>query len=157
MAYRYRDIYEQKHAVEPRFMEMMITQNEKAGCRSSIQVMMLDGDRDTVSFAQEEMNAIVANVIRVKKMETKTAKKIDENARLFERTLEPWFSLVAQTAQGGHLLDKLSNSLKKALILMAMERYHCNRDSVARVLGLSPEKLEKEMALCGIGNIRSAT
>lgn len=156
MAYRYRDSFEQKQAADPRFMEMVIMQQEKKGSRSSIQVVMLDGDRDTISMAQEEMNAIIANVIRVKKMETKAAKKIDETARLFERNLEPWFSLISQTVQGGHLLDKLSNSLKKALILMAMERYHCNRQSVARVLGLSPEKLEKEMALCGIAGPRNA-
>lgn len=156
MAYRYRDSFEQKQAGDPRFMEMVIMQQEKKGSRSRVQVVMLDGDRDTISLAQEEMDAIIANVIRVKKMETKAVKKIDETARLFERNLEPWFSLISQTVQGGHLLDKLSNSLKKALILMAMERYHCNRQSVARVLGLSPEKLEKEMALCGIAGTRKA-
>lgn len=156
MAYRYRDTFEQKQAADPRFMEMVIMQQEKKGSRSRVQVVMLDGDRDTISMAQEEMDAIIANVIRVKKMETKAAKKIDETARLFERNLEPWFSLISQTVQGGHLLDKLSNSLKKALILMAMERYHCNRQSVARVLGLSPEKLEKEMVLCGIAGTRNA-
>ena len=156
MAYRYLDTFEQKHAADPRFMEMVIMQQEKKGSRSSVQVVMLDGDRDTVTLAQDEMNAIIANVIRVKKMESKAAKKIDETAQLFEQNLEPWFSLISRTVQGGHLLDKLSNSLKKALILMAMERYHCNRQSVAKVLGLSPEKLEKEMALCGIAGNRQA-
>lgn len=157
MAYRYRDSFEQKQAADPRFMEMVILQQGKKGSRSKVQVVMLDGDRDTISLAQEEMDTIIANVIKVKKMETIAAKKVDETARLFERNLEPWFSLISQTVQGGHLLDKLSNSLKKALILMAMERYHCNRQSVAKVLGLSPEKLEKEMTLCGIaGNSNAA-
>lgn len=150
-AYRYQDKMEQYQAADPRFMEMVIVQQQKNGKQSSVQVVMLDGDRDTVTFAQEEMNAIVANVIRVKKMEAKQLRKIEESAQIFERTLEPWFSLLSQTIQGGHLLDKLSNSLKKALILMAMDRYHCNRESVARVLGLSPERLEKEMMNCGIG------
>lgn len=156
MAYRYQNKNEQLCAADPRFMEMVIMQSEKSSKRSNVQVVMLDGDRDTVTFAQEEMNEIVANVIRVKKMETKTAKKIDESAQLFERNLQPWFSLLTQTVQGGHLLDKLSNSLKKALILMAMEKYHCNRESVAKVLGLSRERLEKEMATCGINSRRSA-
>ena len=156
MAYRYQNKTEQTYAADPRFMEMVIVQAEKSSKRSNVQVVMLDGDRDTVTFAQEEMNEIVANVIRVKKMEAKTTKRIDESAQLFERNLEPWFSLLSQTVQGGHLLDKLSNSLKKALILMAMEKYHCNRESVAKVLGLSRERLEKEMANCGIGSQRSA-
>jgi DNA-binding NtrC family response regulator len=156
MAYRYQNSTEKKLATDPRFMEMVIMHHQQKDRQSSIQVVMLDGDRDTVQFAQEQMNDIVTNVIKVKNMETKTLKKIDESARLFERNLEPWFSLISQTVQGGHLLDKLSSSLKKALILMAMERYHCNRDSVAKVLGLSPERLEKEMVLCGLGSQRQA-
>lgn len=155
MAYRYQTRNEQSHAADPRFMEMVIMQSDRSSKRSNIQVVMLDGDRDTVSLAQEEMNEIVANVIRVKKMEAKSLKKIDETAQLFERNLEPWFSLLSKTIQGGHLLDKLSSSLKKALILMAMERYHCNRESVAKVLGLSPERLEKEMVSCGINGSHS--
>jgi DNA-binding NtrC family response regulator len=137
-------------------MEMVIMHQQQKERVSSIQVVMLDGDRDTVQLAQEQMNEIVTNVIKVKNMETKSLKKIDESAQLFERNLEPWFSLISKTVHGGHLLDKLSSSLKKALILMAMERYHCNRDSVAKVLGLSPERLEKEMALCGLGSQRQA-
>jgi DNA-binding NtrC family response regulator len=156
MAYRYQNKNEKMYAADPRFMEMVIMQTEKTSKRSNVQVVMLDGDRDTVTFAQEEMDEIVANVIRVKKMEAKTSKKVDETAQLFERNLEPWFSLLSQTVTGGHLLDKLSSSLKKALILMAMEKYHCNRESVARVLGLSQEKLDKEMASCGISGRRSA-
>jgi len=156
MAYRYQNSCERKLATDPRFMEMVIMHQQQKDRQSSIQVVMLDGDRDTVQFAQEQMNEIVTNVIKVKNMETKALKKVDESARLFERNLEPWFSLISKTVQGGHLLDKLSSSLKKALILMAMERYHCNRDSVAKVLGLSPERLEKEMALCGLGSQRQA-
>lgn len=156
MAYRYQNSYEKKLATEPRFMEMVIMHQQQKSRVSSIQIVMLDGDRDTVQLAQEQMNEIVTNVIKVKNMETKALKKVDESARLFERNLEPWFSLISQTVQGGHLLDKLSCSLKKALILMAMERYHCNRESVAKVLGLSPERLEKEMLLCGLGSQRQA-
>jgi transcriptional regulator with GAF, ATPase, and Fis domain len=154
MGYRYQNAYERRLATDPRFMEMEIMHQQLKDRQSTVQIVMLDGDKDTVEFAREQMNAIVANVIKVKNMETKTLKKVDENARLFERNLEPWFSLISQTVKGGHLLDKLSSSLKKALILMAMERYHCNRESVARVLGLSPERLEKEMALCGLGSSR---
>lgn len=156
MAYRYQNTNEKLYAADPRFMEMVIMQTDKTSKRSNVQVVMLDGDRDTVTLAQEEMDEIVANVIRVKKMEAKTSKKVDETAQLFERNLEPWFSLLSQTVTGGHLLDKLSSSLKKALILMAMEKYHCNRESVAKVLGLSREKLDKEMASCGINGRRSA-
>jgi DNA-binding protein Fis len=47
-------------------------------------------------------------------------------------------------------MDKLSSSLKKALLLMVMERYHSDREKACKVLGISQEKLETELKLCGV-------
>lgn len=150
MASRYMN-YPNKTITEPRFLEMVIMKRSGDTKEVGTKVVMLDGDRDAVQLAQEDMNEIIANIVRTEKMENLNRKKLEENASLFQKNLEPWFSLVATTEKSGHLLDKLSNSLKKALILITMERYNCNSESVAKVLGLTPERLQKEMALCGIG------
>jgi hypothetical protein len=39
---------------------------------------------------------------------------------------------------------------------MAMDRYKSNKDSVCKALGISPEKLDGEMTLCGISKERQA-
>lgn len=74
---------------------------------------------------------------------------VDESAQLFERSLEPFFTLISATSKE-HVMDKLSVSLRKALLLMAMERYDCNRERMCRALGLTKAKLEKELKLCGL-------
>ena len=64
MAYRYQTIQDRHRAVEPRFLEMVIMP-QKQGGKSRVQLVMLDGDRDTVQLVQDNMNEIVANVIKV--------------------------------------------------------------------------------------------
>ena len=78
-----------------------------------------------------------------------SVKKIEESAELFQNNLQPLFSMISETSKT-HILDKLSNSLKKALILMAIDRYKSDRDSICKALGISQEKLEKEMMVCGL-------
>jgi DNA-binding NtrC family response regulator len=133
------------------YLEMVISKRNMA-CRggASRKVVMFDGDEDTVRLVQEEMDAVIANVVRVTAMEQNALRKIEETSKLFEKTLDPWFSLVAQTGSNGKLLATMSNSLKKALILLAMERFRCDEESVAKVLGISVERLGREMERCGI-------
>ena len=57
-------------------------------------------------------------------------------------------SLFAWAREG--VMDKLSSSLKKALLLMVMERYKSDREKACRVLGISREKLETELKMCGV-------
>ncbi|WP_224983461.1 hypothetical protein [Geomonas agri] len=106
-------------------------------------------DPDVWQLVNEEMDQIAANVMRVRTMNKDRKIHVDESAQLFERSLEPFFTLISATAKE-HVMDKLSVSLRKALLLMAMERYDCNRERMCRALGLTKAKLEKELKLCGL-------
>jgi len=138
-----------------RVMEVVMMKNGKARGRvSSNHLLFVDNNQETIKFVQESMDDIITNIIRVNKMST-INKKVDENAKLFEKNLDPLFSIMAEKTEGS-ILDKLSTSLKKALILMAMDRYKSNSDSVCKALGISKEKLAGEMELCGISRERHA-
>jgi len=119
-------------------------------------IITVDNHWETLHFVHENMDEFIKNIIMVRKMEVNDRKKVEENSKIFERHLEPLFTLISQTAQS-NVLDKLSCSLKKALILMAMGRYSDNKDSICKALGISRDKLDKEMVLCGLGHNRKAT
>jgi DNA-binding protein Fis len=112
-------------------------------------VLTLGSDWETLSFVKDNMDGIAANLVRVKQMNAERRMHVEESAELFERNLEPLFTLISATAKD-HVMDKLSVSLRKALLLMAMERYSCDRESICRALGISKGKLEKELKLCGL-------
>lgn len=112
-------------------------------------VLTLAYDPDVWRLVNEDMDEIAANLMRVRKMNTEKRINVDENARLFQGSLEPFFTLISATAKE-HVMDKLSASLRKALLLMAMERYNCNREKVCRALGLTRAKLDKELRRCGL-------
>jgi DNA-binding NtrC family response regulator len=138
-----------------RVMEVVMMKNGKLNGKStSNHLLFVDNSQETLKFVQESMDDIISNIIKVKKMR-KNIKKIDENAKLFEQNLDPLFSVMAESTQGS-ILDKLSLSLKKALILMAMDRYKSDKKSVCKALGITHEKLEGEMELCGLMRERRA-
>jgi transcriptional regulator with PAS, ATPase and Fis domain len=133
---------------------VMMKKSSNCGKSMSNHLLLVDNNQETLKYVQESMDDIISNIIRVNKMD-KINKKVDENAKLFEKNLDPLFSVMAEKTQGS-ILDKLSLSLRKALILMAMDRYKSNKDSVCKALGISPEKLDGEMTLCGISKERQA-
>jgi DNA-binding NtrC family response regulator len=138
-----------------RVMEVVMMKNGKAKNRvTSSHLLFVENNQETIKFVQESMDDIITNIIRVNSM-TALDEKVDENAKLFEKNLDPLFTVMAEKTHGS-ILDKLSLSLKKALILMAMDRYNSNRDSVCKALGISKEKLDGEMELCGISRERHA-
>ena len=112
-------------------------------------VLTVQNDWDTLKFVKESIDDIAANLVMVKQMNARHRINVDESAKLFQKNLEPLFTLVSATSTE-HVMDKLSTSLKKALLLMAMERYNCDSDSICRALGMSKVKLEKELKHCGL-------
>jgi DNA-binding NtrC family response regulator len=94
-------------------------------------------------------------MIKVKKMEENERQKVAQSFEMFGNRLQSLFSRVAET-RNKNLLANLSRSLKKALILMAMERYEGDKDVICRVLGINREKLDNEMSLCGLYQERKA-
>lgn len=112
-------------------------------------VLTVGNDWETLNFINENMDAITANLEGVKGMNEQCRIHVEESAQLFEKNLQPLFTLISATAQE-HVLDKLSVSLKKALLLMAMDRYSCDSECICRALGISKGKLEKELRRCGL-------
>ncbi|SNB45310.1 hypothetical protein [Geobacter sp. DSM 9736] len=139
-----------------RMMEVVMVEKMGGGKETSTsRVMLVDNHWDTLRYVQEHMNDFVSNMIKVNKMTRDTSRKIDESAQLFEKNLQPLFSIISETSKT-HILDKLSNSLKKALILMAMDRYKSDTESICKALGITQDKLEREMNLCGLKIHRQA-
>ncbi|WP_246399734.1 hypothetical protein [Geomonas silvestris] len=120
-----------------------------AGTRDDLRLMTVDNHWDTLRWVQDHMEECVGNIVKLKRLQERETKGVNESAALFQRNLEPLVSsLAASNGQG--VMDKLSASLKKALLLMVMERYQSDRDKACRVLGISREKLDTELQLCGV-------
>ncbi|MBJ6802418.1 hypothetical protein [Geomonas propionica] len=131
-------------------MEVVLVKRHQPAAAERIAVVLTVAyDPDVWQLLNEEMDQIAANVMRVRTMNKDNRIHVDESAQLFERSLEPFFTLISATSKE-HVMDKLSVSLRKALLLMAMERYACNREKMCRALGLTKAKLEKELKLCGL-------
>jgi hypothetical protein len=150
MGYRYVMPNEKADACSYRIMEVVMVKRGRTGTdKGRSQVLTVDNHWDTLRYVQDNLDEFIANIIRVKKMNAAGRRKIEENAELFERNLEPLFSLISATGND-HLMGKLSSSLKKALFLMALDRYHCDKDTICRVLGITRDKLDREMRGCGL-------
>jgi DNA-binding protein Fis len=150
MAYRDRTTAERSSAFDYSMMEVRLRKKgAAAGTRDELRVMTVDNHWDTLRYVQENMDECVGNIVRLKRLQAHEATGVNESAALFQRNLEPLVSSLA-AANGQGVMDKLSASLKKALLLMVMERYQSDREKACRVLGISREKLETELKLCGV-------
>ncbi|MBJ6752160.1 hypothetical protein [Geomonas anaerohicana] len=131
-------------------MEVVLVKRQQPPSAERIAVVLTVAyDPDVWQLVNEEMDQIAANVMRVRDMNKDRKIHVEESAQLFEKSLQPFFTLISATSKE-HVMDKLSVSLRKALLLMAMERYDCNRERMCRALGLTKAKLEKELKLCGL-------
>jgi DNA-binding NtrC family response regulator len=140
---------------EFRLMEVVMVKKSPVGDCVSSQVVIIDNNKDTLRLVQENWNEVVENIIKVKKMEERDKKKVADNAEIFDKGLKPLFSTISEK-RNKNLLANLSKSLKKALLLMAMERYSGDKDVICKVLGINREKLDTEMSLCGLEQVRKA-
>lgn len=149
MAYRDRSTAEKSGATDYTIMEVRLRRKGAAAGAEDLRLMTVDNHWDTLRWVQDHMEECVGNIVKLKRMQEREAKGVNESAALFQRNLEPLVaSLAASNGQG--VMDKLSASLKKALLLMVMERYQSDRDKACRVLGISREKLDTELQLCGV-------
>ncbi|GFO64683.1 hypothetical protein M1B72_15615 [Geomonas paludis] len=149
MAYRDRSTNERSGSYAYTIMEVRLRKKgAPEGTKDDLRYMSVDSHWDTLRFVQDNMDQCVGNVVRLKRTEP-VRHTVNESAELFQKNLEPLVSTLAAT-QGQGVMDKLSASLKKALLLMVMERYQSDREKACRVLGISREKLESELRLCGV-------
>jgi DNA-binding protein Fis len=151
MAYRDRTTAEKSGNFDFSIMEVRLRKKgAPAGTKEDLRLMTVDNHWDTLRFVQDNMEECVGNIVRLKRLQDHQAKGLNDSVALFEKNLEPLIASLA-AANGQAVMDKLSASLKKALLLMVMDRYHSDREKACRVLGISQEKLETELKLCGVG------
>lgn len=148
MGHRCKETIHRAGAYEFRALEVVLTKKSLPDCGASA-VLTVENDWDTLSFVKENMADIAANMVRVNAMKVENNPHVEESAKLFESNLQPLFTLISATATE-HVMDKLSVSLRKALLLMAMDRYSCDSESICRALGITRVKLEKELKRCGL-------
>lgn len=122
---------------------------------SRTRYMLVDSHWETLRDVQDNMDDFVDNIVKVNKMNDKDSKKMEESARLFEENLESLFRMISSTSNS-NVLQKLSLSLKKALLLMAMDRYDGNRQAICNALGLTLTQLEEEIVRCGLNRFDKA-
>jgi hypothetical protein len=149
MGYKCNDGTQRAGTYHYRALEVVLVKKSGSSSEDHAAVLTVGNDWDTLSFVKENMGDIAANMVRIKKMEQARSVHVEESAELFEAHLQPLFTLISATATD-HVMDKLSMSLRKALLLMAMDRYSCDSESICRALGITKGKLEKEMKRCGL-------
>jgi DNA-binding NtrC family response regulator len=155
MGYRFQEPGKKGTTAANRVIRMTITRGDAAATGDARDVVLTVGnDWETLNFVNDNMDHIATNLVRMTKMNAQRQMHVEESAQLFERNLQPLFTLISATTSE-HVMDKLSNSLKKALLLMAMDRYSCDSDSICRALGISRVKLEKELKRCGLSRQES--
>ncbi len=152
MGYRYCNVEELCGEEDFRTMTVvMVKKGAGGGEQVATQTLLIDNHRDTLHYAQDHMEELATNVLRIKRLDVQARRRIEESAALFEKNLEPLFSMISKRSD--KLLGMLSSSLKKALLLMAMDRYHCNQDEVCHALGITRDRLAKELRKCGISPV----
>lgn len=155
MATRFREPIDKACEYEFRMMEVSLLKRSGVREVTTSQVVAVDNHWETLSFVRENMDDVIDIVIKMKKLEEAERKRMDESARIFRENLEPLFASITKNSHR-NVLGRLSMSLRKALIQMAMERYHADRDSVCRALGITPDILDQEMTACGICKPKAA-
>lgn len=111
--------------------------------------LVVEASHETVSFVEQNMNEIVGNLVRMRKLEVEDLRLIEESARLFQDNLAPLFAMLTAGSDGEPLLH-LSQSLKKGLLLSALRRFDNDLPAVAAMFGLSENELHTELAAAGI-------
>ena len=130
-------------------MEVFMKRNGSVAEDAAAVVLTVENDWETLGFVNDNVDTIAANLMRAKQMNEERRIEVEQNSQLFEKNLKPLFTLISATSKP-HVMDKLSISLKKALLLMAMERYSYDSESMCRALGITKGKLEKELKRCGL-------
>lgn len=150
MGYRYFIPSEKAGDADYRMMEVVLMKRGNHGAeQAETRIVAVDNQWDTLRYVQENMDNFIGNIVQVRKIEVNSKKNVEESSRLFEKKLEPLFTKIS-TDSKANVLEKLSSSLKKALILMAMDRYHSDKETICQALGISRDKLERELKICGL-------
>jgi hypothetical protein len=143
---------EKQDGLEPdfRILEVVMVRKDVFGNEMSrAQTLLVENEQETLRYVQENMDDFIRNVVHVRKLQEQDLEKINQNALMFQETLAPIFSLLGETGEN-HILEHMTSSLKKAMIVMALKKFDGDLAMVADLLGIDPESIEEEMTQCGL-------
>jgi hypothetical protein len=150
MGYKCQVKDEKAGANDYRIMEVVLVKKGSSTAKiPETRVVAVDNQWETLHYVQDHMDDFIRNILRIKKIEEQDQRIAAESEQLFERNLEPLFSIVTKSASE-NVMEKLSLAMRKALLLMAMDKFNCNKDNICEALGLSQDKLEGELRDCGL-------
>jgi len=78
----------------------------------------------------------------------------DDSNRATVRAIETFLELIVMNPRK-NVVPRLTVTLKKAILSMALDRYNFNREIVCKVLGLSSSQFDEEMRLSGLALVES--
>jgi len=111
------------------------------------QVLLLHADSDTLEFAEKNLAKFVSNAIMIKKMAVRSEAPVAAAGDLTDGIVPLLESIVMSPEK--NLLHLLTASLKKAILSIALTRYHANKEMICNVLGLSGSQLDDELRSSG--------
>jgi hypothetical protein len=122
---------------------------EGSGLVPFSQVLVVAGDKETLHFLELHMDQVVRNVAQAKKIAWSSGDRVDEGPQYFEKKIETMLEILPDKWSRGRF-EALAISMKKALLLISLDRFHGNWEMICRVLGISRGELDREMRSCGI-------
>lgn len=122
---------------------------EGRGPKSFNQILLLSNDLETLLFVEKHLDIVVNNTAMVKTRECAIRGAGHDDVREFCRNIEPLIDALTAKPEKD-LLSRMTTSLKKALLSIAIERSNSDRTSICNALGISDRQLEEELRLCGL-------
>lgn len=122
---------------------------EKLGMKPFNQILLLNNDLETLLFVETFLDRVITNAVMVKKHEYTRCDDIRDDFKEFCRSCEPLIDAIIMRREK-NLLSRITSSLKKAILSIAIDRCNADRRMICNALGLSERQLEEELRLCGL-------
>lgn len=122
---------------------------EKLGMKSFTQILLLNKDQETLLYVKQHLNRVVNNAVMIKRHEYNLCGTDPDEFKEFCRKFEPLIDTIIMKPETD-LLSRMTSSLKRAILSIAIDRCNADRTTICNALGLSDRQLEEELRLCGL-------
>lgn len=123
--------------------------HETRGKKSFNQILLLNNDLETLLFVEMSLDRVVYNAVLARKHEYKNDDNERNDFKEFCRSFEPLIDAIIMRPEK-NLLSRITASLKKAILTIAIDRCKSDRARICNELGLSDRQLDEELRLCGL-------
>ncbi len=112
-------------------------------------VLLLNNDPETLRYAEQYLSKICRLAVMVGKPSEDLNHSARNDSLALSRDLESLLdSLVSNSDH--NLLERMTSSLKTAILSLACDRYKSDRKLICRALGLTEEQLDQELRKYGV-------